>query len=112
MNRDIAIILINAVVTMLTTAIVIRLSLNQGKLGITNKFKDNARGIIIKYGYLLFFLILISNTSYEIYKFAIETKPITRLQIVSLSMNFVLFMTLMILIMLELIIYIKRNKNS
>lgn len=112
MNIDITTILINAVVTILTTVIVIRLSLNQGRLGITDKFKESAKKILIKYGQRLLFVLLISNSSYELYKFITDTGPLTRFAIVMVSVNVVLFMMWFSMIVLEVIIFIRKKRNS
>ena len=109
MNIDITTILINAVVTIFTTAIVIRLSLNQGRLEITNKFKKNAQKTLIKYGQILLFGFLILSISYQIYMFAIDTKPITRVAIIAVSGNVVLF--LLWLCMVVIIISTKKKKK-
>jgi hypothetical protein len=80
--KDIIILLINAALTILTTAIVTRLSLNKGKLEINKELTSRLKTMLVKYSEMVFFGFCILFPLYYLYKFITNPKPIERVEVV------------------------------
>ena len=111
-KKDIAILVVNAVVTIFTTAIVTRLSLNKGKLEISKEFKSKVKTAFIKYSQRVFFAFCILAPAYWVIKFVTSSKPIERIEVALLCWNIV-NLTLWILIgVVEFFLFQRRKKTA
>jgi hypothetical protein len=61
-------LLVNAVITIITTAVVVRLSLNKGKLGITSKVKARVTPKVKAYVRLILSVLLLIIVSINLYR--------------------------------------------
>lgn len=82
-------LVINAVVTIVTTTIVLKLSASQGNLGIKNRLekidKRRFKTYIVNFWFLLVFLF----SSFEVYKFIVSKDPVGRPEIVLICFNMI-----------------------
>lgn len=87
-------LVVNAVLTIVTTAIVTRLSLNKGTLGITSKLKARLTPKAVAYIKLLLTLLAVTWLSYSLYNF-VETPNqtfATREDVLYIAINTVVIM--------------------
>lgn len=85
-KNQIIILLINAVITMVTTAIVVRLSLNRGTLGVTSKLKERFTPKVKAYMLLIFSLFGSITEIINLILILNKTEPVSRGEVLTICL--------------------------
>src|SRR5437868_6890151 len=87
MNQTAIILLMNAVLTIVTTAVVVRLSLNKGSLGITKTIKTKLTPIVRGYIKAILSAALLTWSVIILYRYVSPSTTPTRYEVFVISMN-------------------------
>jgi hypothetical protein len=72
---------VNAIITVVTTTAVIRLSLNRGTFGITSAFKTRLRARLARYSLISFDVFMFLLISFQLYLDVRSPEPLSRLAV-------------------------------